>query len=76
MTPALGSGVCLTEQHSGLAGLFTEEWVMLRNAAVFGTTMVVHEPARLNRIARLQGRPVPRAARTVDRPREEWTGAR
>ena len=53
-------------------------WGMLRNPAyagraVFGKTMAVDEPAGLNRIARLQGRSVPRAARTVDRPREEWT---
>jgi len=54
-------------------------WGMLRNPAyagqaVFGKTMVVQEPAGLNRTARLQGRSVPRPARTVDRPREEWTG--
>ncbi len=54
-------------------------WGMLRNpayagTAVFGKTMVVQEPAGLNRVARLQGRSVPRPARTVDRPREEWTG--
>ena len=53
-------------------------WGMLRNPAyagraVFGKTMAVHEPAGLNRIARLQGRSVPRAARTVGRPSEEWT---
>jgi site-specific DNA recombinase len=53
-------------------------WAMLRNPAyagraVFGKTMAVDEPPGLNRIARLQGRSVPRAARTVDRPREEWT---
>jgi site-specific DNA recombinase len=53
-------------------------WGMLRNPAyagraVFGKTMAVDEPAGLNRIARLQGRSVPRAARTMDRPREEWT---
>jgi DNA invertase Pin-like site-specific DNA recombinase len=53
-------------------------WAMLRNPAyagraVFGKTVAVDEPAGLNRIARLQGRSVPRAARTVDRPREEWT---
>jgi site-specific DNA recombinase len=51
---------------------------MLRNAAyagtaVFGKTMAVHEPAGLNRVARLQGRSVPRAIKTVDRPREQWT---
>ena len=54
-------------------------WGMLRNpayagTAVFGKTMAVHESAGLNRVARLQGRSVPRAVKTVDRPREEWTG--
>jgi site-specific DNA recombinase len=54
-------------------------WGMLRNpayagTAVFGKTMAVHEPAGLNRVARLQGRSTPRAVKTVDRPREEWTG--
>ena len=53
-------------------------WGMLRNPAyagraVFGKTMVVHESSALNRIARLQGRSIPRAHKTVDRPREEWT---
>src|SRR5215470_7348591 len=53
-------------------------WGMLRNpayagTAVFGTTMALHEPAGLNRVARLQGRSTPRAIKTVDRPREEWT---
>jgi len=53
-------------------------WGMLRNpayagTAVFGKTMAVHEPAGLNRVARLQGRSVPRAVKTVDRPRGEWT---
>jgi site-specific DNA recombinase len=53
-------------------------WGMLRNPAyagraVFGKTMVVHESPALNRIARLQGRSIPRAHKTVDRPREEWT---
>jgi DNA invertase Pin-like site-specific DNA recombinase len=53
-------------------------WGMLRNPAyagraVFGKTMVVDEPAGLNRVARLQGRGTPRASKTVDRPREEWT---
>ena len=53
-------------------------WGMLRNpayagTAVFGKTMAVHEPAGLNRVARLQGRSTPRAVKTVDRPREEWT---
>lgn len=53
-------------------------WGMLRNSAyagraVFGKTMVVHESPALNRVARLQGRSTPRASKTVDRPREEWT---
>jgi site-specific DNA recombinase len=53
-------------------------WGMLRNPAyagraVFGKTTVVHESPALNRIARLQGRSTPRAHKTVDRPRAEWT---
>jgi site-specific DNA recombinase len=53
-------------------------WGMLRNpayagTAVFGKTMVVAESAGLNRVARLQGRSVPRPVKTVDRPRGEWT---
>ena len=53
-------------------------WGMLRNPAyagraVFGKTMVVHESPGLNRVARLQGRSTPRACKTVDRPREQWT---
>jgi site-specific DNA recombinase len=53
-------------------------WGMLRNPAyagraVFGKTMVVHESPGLNRAARLQGRSTPRASKTVDRPRDEWT---
>jgi site-specific DNA recombinase len=52
-------------------------WAMLRNpayagTAVFGKTMAVHEPPGLNRVARLQGRSVPRAVKTVDRPRDQW----
>jgi len=53
-------------------------WAMLRNpayagTAVFGKTMAVHdESPGLNRVARLQGRSVPRAVKTVDRPRSEW----
>jgi site-specific DNA recombinase len=52
-------------------------WGMLRNpayagSAVFGKTMVVGESPGLNRIARLQGRSVPKASKTVDRPREQW----
>jgi hypothetical protein len=42
--------------------------------AVFGKTQAVHEPAGLNRTARLAGRTVPRQVRVQDRPREEWTG--
>ena len=47
-------------------------WGMLRNpayagTAVFGKTRAVHEPAGLNRTARLAGRTVPRQVR-VDRP--------
>ena len=54
-------------------------WGMLRNpayagTAVFGKTQAVHEPAGLNRTARLAGRTVPRQVRVADRPREEWTG--
>ena len=54
-------------------------WGMLRNpaycgTAVFGKTQAVHEPAGLNRTARLAGRTVPRQVRTLDRPREEWAG--
>ena len=53
-------------------------WGMLRNpayagTAVFGKTRAVHEPAGLNRTARLAGRTVPRQVRVADRPREEWT---
>jgi site-specific DNA recombinase len=53
-------------------------WGMLRNPAyagraVFGKTMVVPESPGLNRVARLQGRSTPRASKTVDRPRSEWT---
>jgi site-specific DNA recombinase len=53
-------------------------WGMLRNPAyagraVFGKTQVIHEQPALNRVARLQGRTTPRAVKTVDRPREEWT---
>jgi site-specific DNA recombinase len=52
-------------------------WGMLRNpayagTAVFGKTQIIHEQPGLNRVARLQGRSVPRAVKTVDRPREEW----
>ncbi len=51
---------------------------MLRNPAyagraVFGKTQVIHEQPGLNRVARLQGRTTPRAVKTVDRPRQEWT---
>jgi site-specific DNA recombinase len=52
-------------------------WGMLRNpayagTAVFGKTQVRQESPALNRRARLEGRSVPRASKTVDRPREEW----
>ena len=51
---------------------------MLRNSAyagraIFGKTMVVPESPGPNRVARLQGRSTPRASKTVDRPRCEWT---
>jgi site-specific DNA recombinase len=53
-------------------------WGMLRNPAyagraVFGKTMAVAGSPGLNRRARLEGRTTPRAVKTVDRPREEWT---
>jgi site-specific DNA recombinase len=53
-------------------------WGMLRNPAyagraVFGKTMVIHEAAGLNRIARLQGRSTPRASKTAERPQDQWT---
>jgi len=53
-------------------------WGMLRNPAyagraVFGTTMVVHESPGLNRAARLVGRETPKASKTIDRPRNQWT---
>jgi site-specific DNA recombinase len=53
-------------------------WGMLRNPAyagraMFGKTMVAHESPGLNRVARRQGRSTPRASKTVDRPRDEWT---
>ena len=53
-------------------------WGMLRNPAyagraVFGKTQIIHEQPGLNRVARLQGRTVPRPVKAVDRPREEWT---
>src|SRR5208282_5650000 len=53
-------------------------WGMLRNPAyagraVFGKTRIIHEQPGLNRVARLQGRTVPRPVKAVDRPREEWT---
>ena len=52
-------------------------WGMLRNpayagTAVFGKTQVLQESPGLNRRARLEGRSVPRASKTLDRPREEW----
>lgn len=53
-------------------------WGMLRNPAyagraVFGKTIAVNQSPGLNRRARLEGRTTPRATKTVDRPREEWT---
>ena len=47
----------------------------LRGPAVFGKTMAISETPGLNRVARLQGRSVPRAVKTVDRPREQWLPA-
>ncbi|HEV3294960.1 MAG TPA: recombinase family protein, partial [Streptosporangiaceae bacterium] len=52
-------------------------WGMLRNpayagTAVFGKTQIIHEQPGLNRVARLQGRSVPRPVKTVDRPRQDW----
>ena len=52
-------------------------WGMLRNpayagTAVFGKTQVLQESPGLNRRARLEGRSVPRASKTVGRPRDEW----
>ena len=52
-------------------------WAMLRNpayagTAVFGKTMATSGTPGLNRVARLQGRSVPRAVKTVDRPRDQW----
>jgi site-specific DNA recombinase len=53
-------------------------WGMLRNPAyagraVYGKTIAVNESPGLNRRARLEGRTTPRATKTVDRPRDEWT---
>jgi len=53
-------------------------WGMLRNPAyagraVFGKTAIIHDQPGLNRVARLQGRSMPRPVKTVDRPREQWT---
>ena len=52
-------------------------WGMLRNPAYAGTavsgkTQISHEQPGLNRVARLQGRSVPRPVKTVDRPRDQW----
>src|SRR3989454_2160564 len=41
--------------------------------AVSGKTQVIHAQPGWNRAARLQGRTTPRAVKTVDRPRAEWT---
>ena len=56
-------------------------WGMLRNPAyagraVFGKTQIIHEQPGLNRVARLQGRTVPRPVKAVDRPREVPPGFR
>jgi site-specific DNA recombinase len=53
-------------------------WGMLRNPAyagraVFGKTKIVHEPAGLNRVARLAGRTTPAASKTVDQPHQDGT---
>jgi site-specific DNA recombinase len=53
-------------------------WAILRNpayagTAAFGKTMATAGSPALNRVARLQGRSVPRAVKTVDRPKAEWT---
>ena len=53
-------------------------WGMLRNPAyagraVFGKTQIIHEQPGLNRVARLQGRTVPRPVKVAGLPREEWT---
>jgi site-specific DNA recombinase len=53
-------------------------WAMLRNpayagTAVFGKTMAVAGTPAINRVARLQGRSVPRAVKTAARPEAEWT---
>ena len=53
-------------------------WAMLRNPAYAGRRCSARPwPSTgtpgLNRVARLQGRTVPRAVKTVDRPQEEWT---
>jgi site-specific DNA recombinase len=53
-------------------------WGMLRNpayagTAVYGKTQVVDQRPGLNRAARLAGRSVPKATKTVDRPQEQWT---
>ncbi|MGI5516125.1 recombinase family protein [Streptomyces sp. CA-106131] len=52
-------------------------WGMLRNpayagTAAFGKTQAVHEPAGLNRRARLEGRTTPSPVKAVARPPEEW----
>lgn len=53
-------------------------WGMLRNPAyagraVFGKTQIIHAQPGLNRIARLQGRTVPRPVKSIDRPWEAAT---
>jgi site-specific DNA recombinase len=52
-------------------------WGMLGNpayagTAVFGKTRSIHQPAALNRRARLAGRATPRQVRHVQASREEW----
>jgi hypothetical protein len=45
----------------------------LRRPGRLRKTVAVNESPGLNRRARLQGRTTPRATKTVERPREEWT---
>jgi hypothetical protein len=72
-------GVWLSWPMAGICRPAVGAGRLLRNPAyagtgVFGKTMAVHEPAGLNRIARLQGRSTPRPVKVVDRPRDERTG--
>ena len=50
-----------------------ERWDRSVIWGMFGKTQAVHEPAGLNRTARLADRTVPRQVRVQDRPRDEWT---